>query len=145
MKQIPTLADMSADIHQRQFYSGPFELRYNKPLGRNRILESTKSMIRFSLVLGEPSRASIAKSLGLSVRTLQRRLVDHQTTFADMVNAVRKEQAQEYIRQNLYSLDEIAFLLGYSNVRSFFRAFKKWFACTPGELRKALISAENDD
>lgn len=112
-----------------------FETRYNEQEGRMKLLTATRSLVKFALTQGEPSRERIASSLGLSVRTFQRRLSNQQTTFAEVVHTVRKEAAYDYIQQNIYSFDEVAFLLGYSDVRSFFRAFQQWHGCTPGEFR----------
>lgn len=118
-----------------------YESRYNEQ-GGARLVTTTRTIVKYALTLGEPSRERVAKSLGLSVRTFQRRLMGQQTTFADIVNDTRKTQAYEYLCQNIYGLDEIAFLLGYGDARSFYRAFYKWFDCTPGEMRWKILEAK---
>lgn len=72
----------------------------------------------------------VARRLGLTGRSLQRRLKDEQTTFHALREQVRRELAQRYLAEGL-STAEIAFLLGFSEPSAFFRAFKRWTGTTP--------------
>ena len=91
--------------------------------------------IRGSLRDGAPKMETLAKQLHVSARTLQRRLAEHQTTFQDAVDAVRRELAQQYLRDPHLGVSEVAFLLGYSELSTFDRAFKRWTGKTPREFR----------
>lgn len=79
---------------------------------------------------------AVARRLGLTARTLQRRLVDEGTTFQALREATRRDLAGRYLDQDL-SLTEIAYLLGFSEPSAFFRAFKRWTGQTPLEARNS--------
>jgi AraC-like DNA-binding protein len=78
----------------------------------------------------------VAKRLGLTSRSLQRRLKDESTTFNVVRETVRKELAQRYLDEGL-AIAEISFLLGFSEPSAFFRAFKRWTGTTPRTARTA--------
>jgi AraC-like DNA-binding protein len=90
---------------------------------------------------GVPAMEECARQLGMSRRTLQRRLEGEQTTFQNVVDGARRELAESYLGKPLTSLQEIAFLLGFSTQEAFHRAFKRWTGVTPGEFRKRLAEA----
>jgi AraC-like DNA-binding protein len=73
---------------------------------------------------------TVAKRLGLTSRSLQRRLKDESTTFNVIREDVRRELAQRYLQDGL-AIAEISFLLGFSEPSAFFRAFKRWTGTTP--------------
>jgi AraC-like DNA-binding protein len=77
---------------------------------------------------------SVAKQLGLTVRSLQRRLKDEDTSFQAVREEVRRALAQRYFDEGL-AIVEIAFLLGFAELSAFFRAFKRWTGMTPVERR----------
>ncbi|EHI73573.1 AraC family transcriptional regulator [Streptococcus criceti] len=83
----------------------------------------------------------IAQRLGLSSRTLQRNLKAENTSFKEQVQAVQKAMAVSYLQLNL-STEEIADLLGYTEVAAFSRAFKKWLGMTVTDYRKRLLVSE---
>jgi AraC-like DNA-binding protein len=76
-----------------------------------------------SLAGRRPSLRDVAQQLHLSARTLQRRLTDEGLTFKKVVEDTRRELARQYLGQNTVELSEAAFLLGYEDANSFFRAF----------------------
>lgn len=82
----------------------------------------------------------IASNLGVSVRTLQNYLKKESKKFSDALNSVRKNLAEHYIKNTNLDDVTISFLLGYSEVSSFYRAFKKWNGETPKELKKVYKS-----
>ena len=85
----------------------------------------------------------VAQKLGLTARSLQRRLKDEGTSFQGMREEVRRELAQRYLDDDL-AITEISFLLGFSEPSAFFRAFKRWTGLTPIEsraLRRATVSS----
>jgi AraC-like DNA-binding protein len=84
----------------------------------------------------EPTLERVAKRLGTTPRTLQRRLRDENTTFQCLLDSVRHELALVHVGRQAASLDEIAWLLGFSNGSAFHRAFKRWTGVTPGEFRR---------
>lgn len=84
----------------------------------------------------EPTLERVARRLGTTPRTLQRRLRDEKTTFQDLLDSVRHELALVHVGKQAASIDEIAWLLGFSNGSAFHRAFKRWTGVTPGEFRR---------
>ena len=84
---------------------------------------------------GVPTLSLIASKLGLSARTLQRRLSDEGHSFQSVVDAARKDLAQRLLRETDYSLAEIGFLTGFSEQSGFTRAFKRWAGRTPRAYR----------
>jgi len=84
---------------------------------------------------GVPTISDIASGLGMSARTLQRRLSDNQRSFQDLIDQTRRELAQRLLRESDFSLAEIAFLAGFSEQSGFTRAFKRWSGETPRSYR----------
>jgi AraC-like DNA-binding protein len=97
--------------------------------------EQVKQTLRHSLAGRRPTLQHVAKDLHLSARTLQRRLTDTEITFQQLVEETRRELAHHYLKQNAVELNETAYLLGYEDANSFFRAFHVWEGTSPGEWR----------
>ena len=75
----------------------------------------------------ETSRAS----LGMSERTLQRRITDEGTNFRDLLDGTRADMGRILLADPASEIDEVACLLGYQDTRSFSRAFRTWEGVTP--------------
>jgi AraC-like DNA-binding protein len=84
---------------------------------------------------GSPRRAQIAADLGVSDHTLQRRLADEGMSFTDLVDATRREIARLHLVGQHARFTEIAYILGYADQSTFFRACARWFGMSPGEFR----------
>lgn len=97
--------------------------------------EQVKHALRRSLAGKRPTLPHVARELGLSARTLQRRLTDAGITFQQLVEDTRRELARHYLKQQTVELNEAAYLLGYEDSNSFFRAFHIWEGTSPGEWR----------
>jgi AraC-like DNA-binding protein len=82
-----------------------------------------------------PALQAVARELRLSGRTLQRRLTENGLTFQQLVKEARRELARHYLLYSSLELNETAYLLGYEDANSFFRAFQDWEGTTPGEWR----------
>jgi AraC-like DNA-binding protein len=97
--------------------------------------EQVKDTLRRSLAGKRPTLRDIAQELGLGARTLQRRLTDAGITFQQVVEETRRELAHQYLKQRSVELSEAAFLLGFEDANSFFRAFHAWEGTSPSEWR----------
>lgn len=84
-----------------------------------------------------PEIHDVAKELGMSCRTLQRRMTAERTTFRRLISDARRELARSYLSQPALELGEVACLLGYEDPNSFFRAFREWEGTTPSEWRRS--------
>jgi AraC-like DNA-binding protein len=100
------------------------------------ILFRVEHIIADRLVAREAKLENVAKEMGMSSRTLSRRLADEGTTFTDAVENLRFALAKTYLQDSGLPIIEIAFLLGYSNVSSFSYSFKNWSGASPSDFRK---------
>jgi AraC-like DNA-binding protein len=84
---------------------------------------------------GPPDRSSVARLLALSDRSLQRRLREEGTNFRSVFDDWRRELARDQLQRHDMPIAEVAYLTGFAEVSSFTRAVRRWFGCTPGQLR----------
>ena len=78
---------------------------------------------------------SITRALGVSPRTLARRLADEGTNFTDVVDSVRRSLANQYLHESSFTLGQIGWLLGYEGATSFHHAFRRWTGRSPSLAR----------
>ncbi len=108
------------------------------PSVRNSSVDRVRSAILDELRAGEPTATGVAKRVKVSVRTLNRILSDEGTTYRELIDQVRRELATQYLRDRRVSIGETAFLLGFSELSAFYRAFHRWTGHTPAEFRQTL-------
>jgi AraC-like DNA-binding protein len=107
---------------------------------RNRnIVDQVSQVISFSLANGASDIRYVAASMHLSSRTLQRYLNTEGTSFRGLLDSVRFNMANQYLKNTFYRLTDIAMLLGYSNLSSFSRSYQRWSGVYPREVRKQLL------
>lgn len=99
--------------------------------------DRTHAVLMEALPSGQFGMDLVARRLGVSARTLQRRLSGEDTTFKAVVDTTRERLALHYLRRTQLTATEIAFLLGFDEATSFFRAFHPWTGTTPDALRRA--------
>jgi AraC-like DNA-binding protein len=104
--------------------------------------QQVKDTLKRSLAGKRPTLQDVAQELGLSARTLQRRLTDAGLTFQQLVEETRRELARHYLKQRTIELNEAAFLLGFEDVNSFFRAFQVWEGTSPTQWREKNQASE---
>lgn len=97
--------------------------------------EQVKIVVKRSLASGRPDVSNIARDLGTSERTLQRRITEGGTTFRQLLAEARQELGEHLLSDPSISVDEVAVLLGYQDTSSFYRAFKEWQGVTPHNWR----------
>lgn len=85
-----------------------------------------------------PTIDQVASHLNLSVRTLQRRLSEEGHTFKEIIESLRRDFALSYLKKPELSINDIAYLLSYTDASAFIRSFKRWEKMTPNEYRKTL-------
>lgn len=94
-----------------------------------------KASITELLPSGSVTEERIASLLNLSVRSMQRRLKEEETSFKALLNMTRQELADQYIENSRLSINEITYLLGFSDPANFSRAFKRWHGVSPSQYR----------
>lgn len=97
-----------------------------------------RARLRDAFADGKASQPHLARLLGMSERTLQRRLEDEQRSFAAIVEAFRREEAERLLRRPSLSVAAVALALGYEEQSSFTRAFKRWTGATPAAWRRDM-------
>ncbi len=102
----------------------------------DRLLASVRRVIGESLRDGDPKLVQVAKKLAVSPRTLQRQLKESGVDFKALADDTRRRFSLNYLRDRKNSLTEIAYLLGYSEVSAFNRAFRRWTGLTPSDYRR---------
>jgi len=105
------------------------------------VSQRVRTLLSERLREGEPTQASVAKLCGMSERTLQRRLQEEATTFAQLLDEVRHALARMYLGDSQLAVFEVTFLLGYSEPSAFNRAFRRWTGASPSEFRRSLDAA----
>ncbi|TRZ43981.1 AraC family transcriptional regulator [Robertkochia solimangrovi] len=103
-----------------------------------RIVSEIRSLVKDALPSGIPPIQQISDHMGMSSRTLKRRLAENNTTYREIIKDTQVEIAQYLLFSSDQSVAEIAFLTGFSEQSAFNRAFKKWTSKTPLEYRKSL-------
>jgi AraC-like DNA-binding protein len=98
-------------------------------------LAKVQGVMQSQLRGGTVGQSDVARALGTSVRALQRRLAKQGTTFAQLVEDLRRTSALRMLRETDAAVYEIAFCLGYQDVSSFGRAFKRWVDASPRSYR----------
>ena len=111
-------------------------IEYIAKLDNDNIIERTKVSIIDKMPSGNISDAIVARSLQMSERTLQRRLREFGTTFKSILNEVRRDLTNSYIRDSKLSLTEISFMLGFAEISTFSRAYKRWTGQSPSAYRQ---------
>jgi len=116
--------------------SDQYIITYLAELDKNNIVQRVKGAIIEMLPSGGVYDEKVAKRLNMSTRSLQRKLNEAHTTFGKLLDEMRQEIAEHYLHDSDVSLTEIAFVLGYSEYSSFWRAYKRWTKASPSEIRK---------
>lgn len=115
---------------------------------RHDFVGRVKNAVRSSMAEGCVKSTAVASRLGCSTRTMQRRLLAANLTFREVLDATKKESADQLIANTKMPITEIAFCLGYSDASAFSRQYKIWFGMSPrlaraGEKRPPRFASKN--
>ncbi|MPV54999.1 AraC family transcriptional regulator [Burkholderia sp. HI2761] len=144
---LATLVFAAADV-ERPFLTENHKMwSYFEPALRTRLaeldraasmVERLRGVLLEALPAGELSMDAVCRKLGVSTRTLQRKLKAEGTGFQETLDALRESLAKHYLTNSSMSGAEISFLLGFEDPNSFARAFQVWTGKTPQAARLAL-------
>jgi AraC-like DNA-binding protein len=98
-----------------------------------------RAVLRQELEGGKPTAAEVGRRLGLSERSLHRRLREEGMTLRTLLHELRRDLSQRYMQEGI-SINETAFLLGYSEASAFHRSFRRWTGRTPSAYRRDRTS-----
>lgn len=102
--------------------------------------EPVVHLIRRMLATGGPDLGLVADQLALHPRTLQRQLAGTGTSFATLVDEVRRTEAERYLCESTMPLSQLAGVLGFSEQSALSRACRRWFGASPTAVRRAGLS-----
>lgn len=105
--------------------------RYLARIERARVCRRLRSWLIDQLPAGEPTEEAAARSLGMSLRNLQRRLEEEGTSYREALDETRRDIARSYLDEGHISVTEIAFLLGFADTSGLSRAFRRWTGLSP--------------
>ncbi len=111
------------------------EAELGQQLASKSVGEQVKGVLKRLLAGQRPGIGDVARELRVSTRTLQRRLTEQGSTFQHVLEEARRELARHYLAYSKLGLNETAYLLGYKDANSFFRAFHHWEGTSPGQWR----------
>jgi len=111
------------------------EAELSEQLAQKTFGEQAKGIVKQLLAGQRPEIQDLARELHVSTRTLQRRLTEQGITFQRLLDEARRELARHYLLHSSRELNETAYLLGYEDANSFFRAFHQWEGTSPGQWR----------
>ena len=130
--------DANGEMHQlhREFADSLL----SKSNQQGALIAQTRNLIRQQLAEGGSSirREQVAGTLGLSLRTLQRKLGILGTNFQDLYDQTRRDLCLQLIQRGQLSFGEITFQLGFANPSAFQKAFKRWMGVAPSQYRKQI-------
>lgn len=111
------------------------EAELSEQLAQKTFSEQAKGILKRLLAGQRPGIQDLARELHISTRTLQRRLTEQRISFQRLLEDARRELARHYLLHSSLELNETAYLLGYEDPNSFFRAFHQWEGTSPGQWR----------
>jgi AraC-like DNA-binding protein len=131
-------------IVQRDTHLNKLLLRYaeealaSRPRERTTVRSKVEQIVPQLLPHGKANTLEVARKLGISTRTLSRKLGDEGVTFAEILDDLRDALARRYLRERELPVSEIAWLLGYREVSSLTHAFRRWTGTTPRQFRSSI-------
>ncbi|MFA0810659.1 AraC family transcriptional regulator [Microbulbifer epialgicus] len=136
---------LKRDFVDRRICSGNNELahineqaltNYLARLRKNDIISITNKILIDLMPTGDLSQEIVAKTIGISCRSLHRKLKEKGSSYQAILDKTRKHQAIHYLKQQELPVTSITYKLGFSDTSSFSRSFKKWTGKSPREFRK---------
>ncbi len=134
------LGNPNADRILFELMSEQCQVLVDKNAQKDDIVSLLKNDLVEHMTSNDRAISDVARRLGMSERTLQRRLENAGTSFWDVCESTRDELSIRLLKATNSSLSEIAQKTGYSSQSAYTRAVKRWHGMSPGKLRKQLRS-----
>ena len=141
-RPIALLPVVGRDEHLNELLRGyAEEALARKPRVRLTVRSKAEDILTELLPHGRATASEVARGLGMSSRTLSRKLAEEGTSFAELLDQLRAALAKRYLRDETLPVSEIAWLLGYREVSSLTHAFKRWTRTTPSRFRSSQLAS----
>jgi AraC-like DNA-binding protein len=111
----------------------------NRPGDVSQLRTKVENAISLLLPHGRVLVGDVARALGMSERTLGRKLADEGVNFTDVLQGLRRDLAVRYLNDRKLRVSKIAWLLGFKDVSAFTHACKRWMGRTPRQLRTSGV------
>ena len=108
-------------------------------IDRHDVVAQVRASLIALLPSGDCSRKKVALRLNVTERTLQNRLLEQGTSYRKLLYETRRELSEQYMRDGLHTVSEVAFLLGFCEISSFSRAFRAWTGESPSNFRNRFL------
>lgn len=131
-KPLPGASKELAQMHDQT------SMQYLKRMEKQDIINRVRTMIVEELSSSAITKQRVADKLCMSARSLQMKLAAKDTSFQEILDGTRNSLALGYMEQSAISITEAAYLLGFSDVSNFTRAFKRWTGKSPRDFRQSL-------
>ena len=112
-----------------------------RPRERITVRSKAEDILPNLLPHGKVMASEVARRLGMSSRSMSRKLAEEGTSFAQILDQLRAALAKRYLGDETLPISEIAWLLGYREVSSLTHAFKRWTGMTPGRFRSGQLAS----
>ncbi|MEM6993640.1 MAG: helix-turn-helix domain-containing protein [Myxococcota bacterium] len=129
---------LTADAGMWKFFEPELNTRLSQVKVRESVADRVATALLELLPGGRGSVGQVAKTLGVSERTLQRKLHGEGKNFQTVLGETRAKLARHYLANSDLSTPEIALLVGFEDSTSFFRAYRDWTGTTPKQSREAM-------
>lgn len=139
-KRIMSLPNINFNLNLRVILQRYATIQVSKLGKKDDFIEKVKEVITNKLYSSKFSLQSVSDELNIAPRTLQNRLQKVNKSFNILVDEVRKNIALNYLNDTSTSIRELALVLGFSQVKSFYRAFHRWTGLTPAEYRRKNLN-----
>ena len=127
---------LSADPNLTRMMAEHAKLLEQQLAAEHDVVAQVQETLKSLLQRGSATLEAVASALKMSGRTLQRKLAERSVSFASVLEELRKREAIRCLTRSGLTVTEIAFVLGYSDVSTFVRAFRGWTGQTPSEFRE---------
>ena len=127
---------------QADSYLNDLLLKYCRGGNVSQLRTRVEDAISLLLPHGRGMVDDVARSLGMSKRSLARRLSDEGLNFTEVLQQLRRDLAVRYLDDPKLQISKIAWLLGFHEVSSFTHAFKRWTGKTPSQMRTTAAASD---
>lgn len=134
----------TTDARQHERVMGQIEASLAQIPQLDTMVGGVRRAIMRDLSSNGPSASQLSRQLRMSQRTLARRLREEGTSFRLLVDDTRRRMAKHYLADRKRTVAQIGLLLGYADVATFYRAFRRWYQTTPVQYRRSLDCDPSD-